>query len=281
QADIIATPPVWVGCGQLNTALTGGETAVDLLMSAPDYEFIAAGTLYLADTYRTGQTIAAGVMPGDSVEHVAGTWTAIAPTNNTVYPYGLYLGNNTVLTYEDGVSHIEYLQIAAASPYAYNGNVATVQLQEAVGNAYSPANTYGAQCLNLAAIQPSFDNWLETSAAGTYDESGHPPVLTNKGTVEDVITIEMTSATNFNCTGLYEGSLGTGSISADFSPVNSETGAAYFTLAAAGWGGTWAAGDTIVFHTHPAKAPRWFKEVVPAGTPAENENVFVYDAFIG
>ena len=281
QADIIATPPTWVGCGQLNVALVGGETSVDLLMSNNDYEFIADGYLYLADTYRTGQTIAAGVTPGDSVENIAGTWTLIAATNNTVYPYGLYLGNNTVLTYEAGVSNIEHRQIASAAPYSYVGNVATVQLQEAVANAYAPANTYGAQCLSLAAIQPSFDNWLETSGAGTYDESGFPPTLTNKGTVEDVITITMTSATNFNCTGLYEGSLGTGSISADFSPVNPDTGVPYFTLLAGGWGGTWAPGDTIVFHIHPAKASRWFWEEIPATTPAENENVFVYNSVVG
>jgi len=275
QADVIASPPDWVGCGQLNAPLVGGETSVDLLMPNNDYVFLADGYLFLSNGYKTGQTIASGVAVGDSVENVAGTWQLVAASNDIVFPYGIYLGNNTVLSYESGVASTEYLQIASASPYSYVGNVATVQLQTPVVGAYATANTYGAQCLSTAEIKPDFDSFL-TSPAGIYDESTYPPELTNKGTVEDQITIVMTSGTNFNCTGLYEGSLGTGSISADFSPINPATGAALFTLRAAGWMGTPISGDNITFSIHPAKLARWFKEVVPAATPAENDNIFVY-----
>ena len=279
QADIIATPPTWVGCGQLNTALNGGETSVDLLMPSNDYVFIADGYLYLSNTYRTGQTIASGVVPGNGVTYSGGTWSASAFTNDITYPKGLYLGNNTVMTHESGVSTTEHLQIASASPYAYSGNVATVQLQEQVAGAYSVANTYGAQCLSDSYIRTSYDTFNLTSASGTYDDVSYPPVLTNAGTVEDTITITMTSSTNFNCSGLYEGSMGTGAIGTDFSPTNAAAGAYYFTLRAAGWGGTLASGDVLTFKTHPSKLPRWFKEVAPPATAAEDENIFVYSIY--
>ena len=281
QADITATPPTWVGCGQLNTALSGGETSVDLLMSANDYVFIADGYLYLSNTYRTGQTVAASVVPGNGVTYSAGAWNSSAFTGDITYPKGLYLGNNTVMTHESGVSTTEHLQIAHTSPYSYSGNVVTVQLQEQVAGTYAISNTYGAQCLSAAHIKTSYDSFSLTSASGTYDEATYPPLLFNKGTVEDTITITMTSSTNFTCSGTYEGSMGTGSISADFSPTNASGGASFFTLRSAGWGGTLASGDILTFKTHPSKLPRWFKEVVPAATAAEDENVFVYSVYTG
>jgi hypothetical protein len=48
-----------------------------------------------------------------------------------------------------------------------------------------------------------------------------------------------------------------------------------FTLRAAGWGGTWAAGNTITFHLHPSAQGIWLKEVVPAGTEQEPNNLIV------
>jgi len=282
QSDVIASPPTWVGCGQLNTSLSGGESSVDLLMANNDYEFIADGYLYLANTYKTSQTIASGVSPGDSVEYSGGTWGLIAATNNTVYPKGIYLGSNTVLSHEAGVSTIEYLQIASSSPYSYTGNVATVQLQDTVSGSYAVANTYGAMCLGSSGdeIKPTTDNWAETSTAGTYDESSYPVVVYNKGTVEDQVTLTFTSASAFTVSGLYQGSYGTGSTSADFEPTNPDTSVSYFKIDYRGWGGTWANGDTVTFHTHPAKLPRWFKEVVPASTSAESENIFIYSVYV-
>jgi len=114
-------------------------------------------------------------------------------------------------------------------------------------------------------VQASFDNWVETSTAGTYDEAGSPIVLDNIGTIEETWTLTFTSASTFQVSGDTVGDVGTGDISTDFAPQNPDWSKPYFTLAAVGWGGTWAAGDTIVFQTHPAAVPIWEKRVVPAG----------------
>ncbi len=273
QGDIVATPPEWVGCGQLNAPLSGGETAIQLLMPHNDYSFIAGGKLFLSNGYRTGQTIGVGVRVGDTVEDVAGAWISRAASNNTVYPFGRYLGGNIVKTFESGVDNAEYLTVDS---FAYAGNVATVQLAGAVSGAYAPANTYGAQCIETAEIAPAYDNLALTSTSGAFDDVGSLE-LTNRGTTEDVITLQMTTASAFSCSGLYAGSLGTGTVSIDFAPVNTAAGDPFFTIRSAAWGGTLAAGDQLVFHTHPARLPRWVKNVAPAGVSAENDNLFNYD----
>ncbi|MCK7579153.1 MAG: hypothetical protein MZV65_27770 [Chromatiales bacterium] len=53
----------------------------------------------------------------------------------------------------------------------------------------------------------------------------------------------------------------------DLSPSN-PNGGTYFTLAAAGWGGTAGTGDTLVFTTVPAGCPLWYRRIVPAGAAA-------------
>ena len=162
-------------------------------------------------------------------------------------------------------------------PYSYVGNVATVELETGVqvANAYAVANSYGAGAIESDEIKPTLDNWSETTASGTYDESTYPVELNNDGAEEDSWTITFTSATAFTCSGLYAGSVGAGNIVTDFAPTNPNTGQPYFTLRSAGFGGTWTGGDTIQFQTHPSALPAWWKEVVPAATAAENNNLAV------
>ena len=124
-----------------------------------------------------------------------------------------------------------------------------------------------ASCLECDAVEALADNWSETSVAGTYDEVAHPVELDNMGTVEDDVTVTFTSATTFMVTGAYAGTLATGAITADYAPAN-PAGGVYFTLRAAGWGGTWAAGDRVSFSIHPAALPLWIKQVVAAGAAA-------------
>jgi hypothetical protein len=157
--------------------------------------------------------------------------------------------------------------------FSYSGNTVTVSLTDAVANAYAIANTYAAGCIYVDEVKPTSDTWAETSTSGTYDESTYPVTLFNDGTEEDSITLTFTDATNFTASGANAGSLGSGSISADFSPTNPDTGQPYFTIASAGWGGTWASGDTVTFNTHPCAVPVWWREIVPASTAAQANNL--------
>ena len=64
-------------------------------------------------------------------------------------------------------------------------------------------------------------------------------------------------------------------ITGDFSPTNPNSGQPYFTIDKDGWGGTWIAGNTVVFQTHPGAVPVWMKEVVPAATSEEPDNLAI------
>lgn len=151
---------------------------------------------------------------------------------------------------------------------AWTGNQVVVELAAQVLHAYPTATTYAAGCVFQESLTPSVDGYLVSSVAGTFSNSTNPVVAHCLGGVEETWTLTFTGATAFTCTGLTRGSVGTGSIAANFAPINPDTGSAYFTLHAAAWGGTWAAGGTLTFTTHPAALPVWARQVLPAGTPA-------------
>jgi len=113
QIDLEDYNPAWLGVGQLQTALSGGESSVALTMENSDFQFPNGGYLHLTDKFKTAQTIAVGVNIGDSVEYNAGTskWEKIAPTDAVDYPKGIYVGSNTVLTVE-GTTNEEWLKLA-------------------------------------------------------------------------------------------------------------------------------------------------------------------------
>lgn len=370
QVEIVATPPLWMGCGQLSANISSGATTVSMNMESNDFQFEPGGVLHLANKLLTGQTVDSGANPGDSVEYIGSTWFKTEPTGNIEHPKGIYVGSGNVIS-NHGSMHEEFLTLAenhtvdesigtgdgttlnpalsnlasvtnglltqeaykpsvrvlcggverevfieadgscsgyctagqinvdtgvwstpiswSSAPdngesikisyydknFSYSGNTVTVHLDGQVANNYTAANSFAAGCLRSSVVQPTFEDWAISSTNGTYDKTQYPPVLTNLGTERDVITITMTSATTFSCSGTVLGDLGTGDISSDFSPINSRTGKPYFTLKSDGWGGTWAANDTIQFIINPAAFPIWWKEVVPAATVAEADNTVI------
>ncbi|MDY6903685.1 MAG: hypothetical protein SWH61_03275 [Thermodesulfobacteriota bacterium] len=165
----------------------------------------------------------------------------------------------------------------AENSYSYFGNVVTVSLGEQIANDYNAdQSAYAGACLYVDEVACTYDEWSESAAGdGTYDESTYPPSLYNDGTVEDDWTITFSSGSAFSCTGVKNGSVGSGSISANFSPNNPDTNQPYFTMDLSGWAGTWAAGDTVQFSTHPSALPLWLEEVVPVGTSQEPNNLLV------
>ena len=131
--------------------------------------------------------------------------------------------------------------------------------------------------LETADITTSFDSWAESSVSGTYDETINPPTQDHIGTIEQDWTITFTDATNFACIGSVVGSVGSGSIGGgDFTPNNSDFSKPYFTLADAGWAGTWANGDTVSFSSHPAAIAIWERRTIPAGADSLSGNGAVF-----
>ena len=162
--------------------------------------------------------------------------------------------------------------------YSWSGYVCTIDLAEPIANDYLASNTYVGFCIPIGDIKPSHSNIVVNSANGTFNHS----LMTedNQGTVEDDWTITFTSATEFTCSGANEGSIGTGNITSSFSPINSNTGQPYFTIPPSAWGGAWAPGDNITFKTHPAAAPLWWKEVVPAGIGPYSDNGVMLEVYV-
>jgi hypothetical protein len=157
--------------------------------------------------------------------------------------------------------------------WSWSGNVATVELAEQVANAYTTAATFGAGCIYVDEVKCAASGWVETSSAGTYDETTYPLIMFNDGTVYETWTSTFSSGSAFAVSGAYYGSLGAGNTSSDFSPTNPDTGQPYFTIDKDGWGGTWQSGDTVIFVTSPSAVPMIICETVPAGAAVESNNM--------
>ena len=188
---------------------------------------------------------------------------------------GTFVTGDTIVI-EDDTNYEKFENVTIA----VDGVTLTITLDsgDALANSYDALDGGSAQLTWVASVyemsspadlEPSTSDWTETSASGTYDESGSPLGLGNVGTVEDDWTITLTSATEFGVAGVNSGSLASGAITGDYSPSNPD-GGEYFTLLAAGWAGTWASGDTVTFSTHPSAMPLWLKRVVPAGAGASS-----------
>lgn len=156
---------------------------------------------------------------------------------------------------------------------------ATVSVSLNAGDALASSYTAGdARCASVLTaaedVQASVSNWSESSSSGTYDESAHPLEVPNIGAVEDSWLLTFTSTDSFTVEGTHTGALASGSISSDYPAAdNNPNGGRYFTLRAAGFSGSWQAGDTLSFNTHPAALPIWLREIVPAGAAAASLTV--------
>ena len=167
----------------------------------------------------------------------------------------------------DSVTGNEEVQVISGVP-SVSGLDVTITIAGTLTNAYLAATP----CKVASIYEPAsdltctVDNWDDSdTTSGTYDETTYPIITDNIGTVEQTWTIEMQSAGTFKVTGDTLGIVATGeAITGDVAPSNADFTKPYFTIEAAGWGGTWATGETIVFQTHPAAVPLWEKRVVPA-----------------
>lgn len=112
-----------------------------------------------------------------------------------------------------------------------------------------------------------------TSAAGTVDNASYPPLLDNIGTIEQTVTLTFSDANNFTAASDVAGvTLTSGNISTLWAPSNADFSKPYLSLEVGFFGGTWAAGNTVVIATHPAAVALWEKRVVPAGAASQSNN---------
>lgn len=180
----------------------------------------------------------------------------------------------------DNTGKEEWIRLASSGGVTWNGDQATLTFVSGtvLANAYTATTTRVASVIEAGTIQPTVTGWSETSASGTYNEGTHPVIPNSIGTIKETWTLTFTNATSYTVIGSMVGSVGTSSIGGgDFAPDNPNfTSHPYFTLKDAGWGDTWAPGDTIIFSTTPSAYPIWLKHIVPAGANSISGNAMRY-----
>lgn len=234
--------------------------------------------------------------PGDdAVTLFAGTFTDTqANITGSERRYGCgYLnanvstGANTLQVLTEGVSHgifaagdkirvsdkasvsaaigNEQVVTIAAAGVSYAGNVATLTTVESLNYSFAASNTRVASMLNAGDVKGTVASFTKTSVSGTTDTAGNPIAVDSIAGIEQNWTITFTSATAFSCSGDTVGAVGSGNVSSSFQPTNSNFAKPYFVIPAAFWGGTFAAGNTVTFTTHPAAIPIWLRRDIPVG----------------
>ncbi|MBF0424825.1 MAG: hypothetical protein HQL66_03280 [Magnetococcales bacterium] len=181
-----------------------------------------------------------------------------------------------------GSGNAEDIVLASTGAVSANGSLVTLTFAsgQSLTHTYTAATpTLVSSYLALADLTPTISSFSKTSAAGTYDNTTYPVAGSNVGTVEDVFTLTFTSATAFTCVGSVSGTVGAGTIGSDFAPNNTAFSAPYFVLVHAGFGGTWASGDSITFATHPACAGVWEERIISSGASSGGNNTLLLEIF--
>jgi hypothetical protein len=148
---------------------------------------------------------------------------------------------------------------------AYGSATVDIATTAPLLNSYATTGTFVSACIQTASVSAwAADACSVTSSGGSW-ASGHPVATTAKGAIDQAWTGTFTSATAFTIAGNTVGTVGTGNTSADTTVNNPANASPYFTLPAAGFSGTFAAGDTFVFSTRSSTFPIWYRRSIPAG----------------
>ncbi len=172
----------------------------------------------------------------------------------------------------DSAGDEEYHTISGAPVYA--ADVATITLVGTLGASYTAANTRVSSVYEAGDVAASYVSFSVTSASGSYDDSTYPLVIDHIGGVEANWSLTFTSATDFDI--FRDGSnIGSGNITSNVQPTNTNFSKPYFVMDWNGFGGTFQSGDTVTFTTHPAAIPLWYRRKVPAGAASLSGNKII------
>lgn len=157
----------------------------------------------------------------------------------------------------------EFLTISAEP--IVSGSDVTITVTESILNSYSVAS--GARAISIIPfgdVKTFVTDFAVTSAGdGDYDIATYPILLDNDGTITDDLTLNFTDATHYTVVGVSGVNYGAGDTATDFTPMNTARGKKYFTIYAAGFSGSFAQNDTIVWKNHAADVQHWIRLTVP------------------
>ena len=168
----------------------------------------------------------------------------------------------------DSPSGTEEIVTITSTPTVANDVQTTFSFTPALANPYTVAE--GGRVSSILEptsidVVASVGTATPTTTSGTFDDSTTGNVTAdNIGTIQETYTITFDDASVFTCRDAGNNVIGSGNISTTFAPQNSVFSKPLFTILAAAWGGTWAAGETVQFTTVPASVPVWQMRVVPS-----------------
>lgn len=127
--------------------------------------------------------------------------------------------------------------------------------------------------------QASWTNeWSDTRIGNPinaqYNDALYPIITVNRGVIEERWALIFTSTTAYRVVGEQSGQIGTGDINSDYSPTNPVTGAIYFTIKAAGFGGGWASGNVVRLNTAAASYPIDVARTILQGEATADDDSF-------
>jgi len=248
----------------LDDVTAGGDWACFFAATQTDTQADITGSerKYGAGTLKTTVVAAATVI----------TVTVENSTLTGIFVNGDMLRITDKLTPSSVTGNEEFVTISGVPSVSGSDVTITLAAPGLINGYTAGTGTRVMSILEAGDIECSVSNWVETSTAGTFDETTYPVICDNIGTIEQTWTLTFLDASNFTVVGNTVGSLAAGIRSSDYAPNNSNFTKPYFTIELEGWDGTWVVGETIVFKTHPASYAVWEKRVVPAGCSSLSNN---------
>lgn len=245
-----------------NIAMQNVRVGMEFPTAGPDRIFCFAGTQTDIQSGISSPTLYGAAALNANVSTGATTITVLLED-----PATTIFRNGDLIRISDmasvtGAGNEEFVRVSGTPTIV--SSVATITLATPLVNGYSASATYVSSLIEFGDVAAGVVGTpTVTSAAGTFDKT--KLTVQNIGGLYQVLTFTFSSATAFTCSGDTLGSLGSGTISGTFAPTNPAFGSAYFSLLSSAWGGTFAAGDTVVVTITPCSVMWWEKRVVPAG----------------
>ncbi|MBF0291148.1 MAG: hypothetical protein HQK86_03230 [Nitrospinae bacterium] len=214
----------------------------------------------------------------------SGATQIVVGTEGTAFNHfrnGMTIRIHNMSSPDDATGIVSEITLATSNAVSWNGDVATLTLSAPLAQSWLAEETRSINgvptlvktrvcgVIRPADIQAVYDSTGISSAGGTFTFNATNLLVDHTGGIEQAWTLQFTSPTQYDVIGDTLGNIDWGNITSDKILMNPDfPGNPYFTLLAAGFGGTWQIGDTITFTTHPSAYPVWEKRVVPAACAA-------------
>ena len=212
----------------------------------------------------------------------AGSQTIVFAVKDAGDVAGIAIGDDIRLTDKltpaSVTGNVEYHTVATKT---VNGLQITLTTEAVIANNYAAysAGSGGKVGVILSAgeTKASHGTIVKVSAAGVFNSASFPLLWNNMGADEHEVAHNFTdNLGNFTAVSDRYGSLGTGNISADWSPLHPTWAKSLYMIEHEAWEGTWAQGDSLTIPLHAAASFVWEQRSVPAGcNPLSNNKVIL------